>query len=225
MNKRSDPPEWSTQGYWQGRFEVGDTPWDLDAPSSVLIEALGELKRVGGSLSGKRVLSPGCGRGADALECVRRGANVVAVDWSEIAVSALRRRYASGAASSPGSLEVIQGDLFELPKQCVDVVCEHTFFCAIDPSMRLRYAKTIAAWVNHGGFLVGNFFVVNDAEVGRLPNLSLSKEGEGPPFATTTRELEELLSPYFVTQVLRPGSQSEPSRREGLEWVGVFERR
>lgn len=225
MNKRSDPPEWSTQGYWQGRFEVGDTPWDLDAPSSVLIEALEELTGVGGSLSGKRVLSPGCGRGSDALECVRRGADVVAVDWSEIAVSALRARYAGSAASSLGSLEVIHGDLFEVLKQRVDVVCEHTFFCAIDPSMRPRYAEEIAAWVSSGGFLIGNFFIVSDTDAQRLANLSLSKEGNGPPFATSARELEQLLRPYFVTRVLRPGSQSEPSRREGIEWVGVFERR
>jgi cyclopropane fatty-acyl-phospholipid synthase-like methyltransferase len=189
------------------------------------MEALEELKREGVSLSGKRVLSPGCGRGSDALECVRRGGDVVAVDWSEIAVSALRARYAASAASSPGSLEVMHGDLFEVSKQRVDVICEHTFFCAIDPSMRPRYAETAAAWVKSGGFLVGNFFVVSDAEAQRLPNLSLSKEGNGPPFATTTRELEELLSPYFVTRELRPGSRPEPSRREGIEWVGVFERR
>jgi hypothetical protein len=149
---------------------------------------------------------------------------VVAVDWSDIAVSALRARDVSSAATASGSLEVIQGDLFEIPKERLDVVCEHTFFCAIDPLMRPRYAETIAAWVKPGGFLVGNFFVVNDLEARGLPNLSLSKEGNGPPFAATTSELEGLLSPYFVRRVLRPGSQSEANRRAGIEWVGVFER-
>jgi SAM-dependent methyltransferase len=225
MVKQSDSPEWSSQSYWQGRFAVGDTPWDLDAPSSVLMEGLDELKGIGLQLAGRKVLSPGCGRGSDALEFVRRGADVVAVDWSEAAVSALRARYAASTTSYPGSLDVIQGDLFEVPVQHVDVVCEHTFFCAIDPSMRPRYAETVGAWVNPGGFLVGNFFVVSDTEARRLPHLSLTKEGKGPPFATTTVELEALLSPYFVTRVLRPGSRAEPSRKEGIEWVGLFERR
>ncbi len=224
MVKQSDSPEWSTHSYWQGRFEVGDTPWELGAASSVVMEGLEALQRMGVQLVGRKVLSPGCGRGSDALELVKRGADVVAVDWSHAAVSALQARHAVSVELLPGSLDVVQGDLFEVPVRRVDLVCEHTFFCAIDPSMRRKYAETIGAWVLPGGFLVGNFFVVSEAELGRLPHRSLSKDGKGPPFATTTTELEELLSPYFVARVLRPAARPEPNRKEGMEWVGIFQR-
>ncbi len=61
-------PSWSTPDYWQGRFEQSDTPWQLNRASTVLMEAIGELESRGFSLGKKCVLSPGCGRGLDALE-------------------------------------------------------------------------------------------------------------------------------------------------------------
>jgi SAM-dependent methyltransferase len=220
-----DEPEWSTQCYWQGRFVKEDTPWELNAPSSVLMEALDELTVAGFDVAGKRTLSPGCGRGSDALELVRRGAHVLAIDWSEVAVVSLRERHESIQLTLPGSLDVLHGDFFDIPARSVDIVCEHTFFCAIDPSMRPKYVEAMAAWVKPAGFLVANLFVVSNEEARQLPNRSLTKEGKGPAFASTVEELQGLFSAHFIIRTLRPGTQPDPGRRAGIEWVAVFERR
>jgi hypothetical protein len=132
--------------------------------------------------------------------------------------------------SVSGSLSILSGDFFALPAQEVDLVCEHTFFCAIDPVARSRYVERICAWLRPKGFLVGNFFVLSDDEARQLPGLSLVKpkslggEGAGPPFATTVTELEGLLGAGFTKVSLHRSDNSEPSRRPGMEWVGVFRR-
>lgn len=216
--------DWTTAGYWQARFEGLDTPWELGHPSSVLLEA---FDQVGGShsLVGRTILSPGCGKGSDALELVKRGAKVIAIEWSPAATAEIEKRYRNISGSVSGSLELISGDLFSVPTQPVDYVAEHTFFCAIDPSDRARYAQKISEWLPHGALLVGNFFVVSPEEARDLPNLSLTQKGEGPPFATTEDELKRCLSPYFSAKVLRPALKPESTRRIGVEWVGIFERR
>jgi cyclopropane fatty-acyl-phospholipid synthase-like methyltransferase len=225
MNEQGDKKSWSTREYWQGRFEVGDTPWELGRPSEVLLEACEELDAMGASLEGARVLSPGCGRGADALELVARGAKVVGVEWSDAVAQDLLSRYRAADIRGGGSLEVRSGDFFTLDPEPLDIVCEHTFLCALDPSRRQEYARRIAAWLKPGGYLCGNFFIVSDAEARRLPGLSLTKEGAGPPFGITKDDLLELLSEPFSPLVLRPAQKAAINRKPDLEWVGVFRRR
>ena len=217
-------PKWLTSQYWQGRFESGDTPWELGHPSVVLLEGFELLSQAGQPIAGMNVLSPGCGRGSDALALMQRGAHVVAVDWSPLAVYALKERYTQSQPDI-GTLEVLAGDFFATPPRQMDCVAEHTFFCAIDPAERPRYVERIVEWLRPGGYVVGNFFVLPEATAAALPKLSLTQSGEGPPFATTVAELERLLSPYFTTVVLQQASQQEPDRRPGMEWVGIFKRK
>jgi cyclopropane fatty-acyl-phospholipid synthase-like methyltransferase len=186
------------------------------------MEALDEL---GLPLTGKRVLSPGCGRGLDALECARRGANVVAVDWSATAVHDLKARYEEKRSEYRGTVEVVSGDFFALEPHAVDVVVEHTFFCAIDPGMRGTYVKRLSQWVKPGGYLVGNFFILPEDLAQTLPALSLTQSGEGPPFASTVKELEELFTSNFENIALHAAKHPDPDRRPGMEWVGIFRRR
>jgi thiopurine S-methyltransferase len=156
---------------------------------------------------------------------------VIAVDWSEYALKDLMRRYGEIKSSLPGTIEVASGDFFSIAPQHVDLVCEHTFFCAIDPAARPRYVKGLSEWLAPGGFLVGNFFIVSDEDAQALPGLSLVKPaspvdvGRGPPFATTVSELEGLLRGAFERVTLYQSQNSEPSRRPGIEWVGVLRRR
>ena len=221
---KKETPQWLTSEYWQGRFMSNDTPWELGHPSVVLLEAFDELVGRGEEIGGKRILSPGCGTGSDALALAERGAQVLAVDWSPSALAEIRVR-AQRISPESGSVEVESGDFFSMMPRPVDVVAEHTFFCAIDPSARGRYVDRITAWLTSGGFLVGNFFVLSDHDASILPGLSLTSLGEGPPFATTVAELRRLLSPAFEEILLRPATRVEPDRRPGMEWVGIFRRR
>jgi SAM-dependent methyltransferase len=216
---------WGKSHYWQERFSVGDTPWELGAPSAVLFEAVSILSQEGFDLKGKRVLSPGCGRGSDALELAKRGARVTAVDWSINAIEDLKGKVIQHQSQLAGELHAECGDFFNLKLDRFDLVCEHTFFCAIDPSMRPKYLERIAQLVKVGGYLIGNFFIVSKDEGKKLENLSLAREGQGPPFGATPEELLSLVGPYFDTELLRQASHGEPGRRPGMEWVGIFKRR
>jgi len=217
-------PVWLTPEYWQSRFLASDTPWELGRPSVVLLEAFEELAARGERLRCKKILSPGCGTGSDALALAQRGAHVLAIDWSPHAIVDLQQR-SREVPLSGGSITIESGDFFAIEARPVDVVAEHTFFCAIDPIARNRYVERISAWISPGGYLVGNLFVLSDAEASALSGLSLTSSGEGPPFATTVSELQQLLSPYFEEIALRPATHGEPDRRPGMEWVGVFRRR
>jgi hypothetical protein len=125
---------------------------------------------------------------------------------------------------SLGSLELHQGDFFSIQPAQVDLVCEHTFFCAIDPSMRPQYVQAIASWIKPRGFLVGNFFLLDKEEAATLPGLSLTKEGQGPPFACTREALEQLLTPYCKVIAMHPAKHPDQNRRPGMEWVCIFQR-
>ncbi len=209
--------------YWEQRFESSDTPWELGAPSKVLLEGLSILYRGQIALAGLTVLSPGCGTGSDAIALAQSGAAVIAVDWSTHACTRLQSRLSENKQDiGAGSIRVTQGDFFSLPAEQVDLVCEHTFFCAIDPVMRRDYVSIAHRWLKPGGYLVGNFFVLEPEAAKQLPGLSLTKEGVGPPFATTRDELHGLFSRYFTVVELRPASSGEEGRRPGMEWVGVF---
>jgi SAM-dependent methyltransferase len=188
------------------------------------MEALRELVPLGVHIQGARILSPGCGTGSDALALVKQGGQVLAVDWSPAAIREIRERY-NQISLLKGTLEVQSGDFFEMDPRPVDLVVEHTFFCAIDPTARPRYVERASSWLISGGYLVGNFFVLSDEQALSLPALSLAPSGEGPPFATTVAELRHLLASQFEEVLLRPASTSEPERRPGMEWVGVFKRR
>ncbi len=206
------PQEWSRQGYWQGRFERSDTPWELGHPSSALFEAFDALPSAGVGLgSGARVVIPGCGTGSDALELARRGLRVTAIDWSSHALARLKERAQDAGLS--GSLAAVAGNFFEVPPQPVDAFAEHTFFCAIDPSQRRAYAERAAQWVRPGGVLFGNFFV-----------LESSQDWQGPPFVSTKESLVRDLSGFFDCLKLEPARRPEPDRRPGMEWIGIFRR-
>lgn len=224
MSTQNEKQAWSTQEYWQERFDTSNTPWELGAPSSVVLEACSELGNVGVPLDGSRVLSPGCGRGSDALELVARGSTVIAVEWSAHVAHDLINRHRVARIPGRGSLEVRIGDFFVVEPEPVDIVCEHTFLCALDPTRRAAYAQRIASWLKPGGFLCGNFFVVSDDEASGLPGLSLTKEGVGPPFGITKGALVDLLDGYFSVVKLHPGLKPAEGRRPGLEWVGLFKR-
>ena len=117
----------------------------------------------------------------------------------------------------------IEDARFALAQQ-VDFISEHTFFCAIDPSARPQYVERMEVWLKPGGYLLGNFFVLSERDAGSLPGLSLTSTGEGPPFATTVSELRRLFASGFEEISLRPATTSEPDRRPGMEWIGIFRR-
>ena len=208
---------WKDQAFWDNRFRTDDVPWDLDAPSETLIHLQSLKNRDRSSL---RMIVPGAGYGNDAVAFAKLGYSGIAVEWSPAAAQVIRER----TKGNPG-LEVREGSVWDLPTSwqgTFDLWVEHTFFCAIDPSMREAYVKLAAAHLKPGGEILGNFFI-SSATVTE-PSLN-AERGGGPPFVTSESDFRALFSPSFEILEFAPSRFPHPERRPGLEWAAWLRRR
>ncbi len=64
-------------------------------------------------MRGIRLLDAGCGTGALAMEAMRRGAQVVAIDLSPTLVQLARERSVHEFQNGPGSIEFLAGDMLD----------------------------------------------------------------------------------------------------------------
>lgn len=190
--------------FWQGRYLSGDTPWDKGEAAPPLMEYLSSV-----SVDGK-VCVPGCGAGYDARALASQGAEVTGMD---IAPAALEKAHSYDAVNNESFHQI---DFLNLPDSWhgkFDWIFEHTCFCAINPSRRSDYVRSCVQALKPGGKLLAIFFMKPDTE-----------PGEGPPFGTTDRELDELFLPYFeIISDVTP-SQAYPGR-EGRERLRVLQRK
>ena len=163
---------------WESHYLNGDTPWEKGAAHPALIAFL-KSNPVHG-----RVLVPGCGTGHDVRALAATADEVIGID---IAPSAIARAKAHPAV---GGERYQLADLFALPpslRETFDVVFEHTCFCAIDPSLREKFAAAVGGALKLGGHLLAIFYL----DPGHDPGES------GPPFGVTKAELDTIFSPRF----------------------------
>ena len=214
------PVDCDSKEYWERRFRQADTPWELGGPTALLSEGLQLLPELPGYRDIEmplRVVCAGVGRGDDALELARCGFDVVAVEWSDLAVLSLRDRGEYLTSPKCGSLTIEHGDFFQVPPRQVDFAFEHTFFCALPPHRRPEYVKAMSNWLKAGRVLIGNFFI---EQQGDSDDLQLN----GPPFFVKYDELVTLFTREFKVLRLSPVPQKQAMRRGDFEWLGVFER-
>ncbi len=187
----------SQPGFWDTRFRDGVTPWDAGGVPLQLSTWLDEKKLP------LRVLIPGCGTGYEAKAFVERGHDVMAIDFSDAAIEAARRKL---------GLQVRKADFFALDEGQFDVVYERAFLCALPRARWADWACRMAELVRPGGELAG-FFYLDD-------NL------RGPPFGTSREALNELLAPAFdrVADRAVPAAESIPVFK-GKEIWQVWQRR
>lgn len=192
---------------WNARYQSGDTPWDKGEPHPELPFLLAEHKKILGAA--KTILVPGCGVGHDArLIADSCKAKVTGLDLAEEAIERARQH------RGPTEIEWRVGDLFCLQEK-VDLIFEHTCFCAISLESRSRYVESVSRLLPVGGHLLGIFFLNPDHE-----------GEEGPPFGVRRDELENFFSESFELVWSLPPSQTYPSRTgDGRELSILFRRR
>ena len=191
-------------GFWNARYQAGETGWDLGEPSPPFL-ALHRQRVIGPC----RVAVPGCGRGLEVAWLAQHGYQVTGIDFAPEAIEASRGLLA--AAGLCATLEC--ADLFALPETLegvFDLILEQTCFCAIDPARRADYVESVARLLAPGGRLVGLFYAC--------------KGDNGPPFRTGPEEVRRLFSGAFEIKSLALTHHSHP-RRMGEEWLGVLRRR
>jgi len=92
-----------------------------------------------------------------------------------------------------------------------DLIIEQTFFCALDPKLRMKYAEHTAQLLNPVGKLIGLLF-----------NDKLNEDH--PPFGGDKAEYRTYFEPYFHIDILQTATNSIKPRK-GRELFIKFEKR
>jgi len=177
--------------YWSSRYLKKETGWDIGNPSGPLTAFIDTLTD-----PDIRILIPGCGNAYEAEYLLKKGfRHITLVDISTEATRRLREKFLNTPVC------IIHQDFFDHEGQ-YDLILEQTFFCALYPSFRKKYAGKMAELLRDGGRVAGVLF--NQAFEG------------GPPFGGNTDEYHALFTPYFKTIRISPCYNSIP-QREGTE--------
>lgn len=175
--------------YWDARYTENRTGWDVGEPTTPLrtfIDGLGDRDL--------RILVPGAGNAWEVEYLARQGfRDVHLLDWAPTAIDRFRARVPSFPTDH---LHV--GDFFQ-HTDTYDLLLEQTFFCALDPSLRPRYAKHAARLLAPSGRLAGVLF---DDPLNT----------DHPPFGGSIDEYRRLFAPHFDINTLAPCTNSIPPR-------------
>ncbi len=187
-----NPNFWSEKyGQWQAG--TAEKPgWELNAPAAPLASILTQIK-----LPRQRICNLGCGSGHDAAYLSEQGHIVTGVDWSEEAITLGREKYGENK-----QLRFAHEEAFDFAKSHpteFDLVFEHTFFCAIEPSKREALIQAWKRMLTPEGHLLAIFFI-------------LDQTGGSPPFGVTEWELRESLRPHFEFLFWTRWRHSTPDR-------------
>lgn len=160
--------------YWNTRYNENDFGWDTGDITTPLKTYFDQLTD-----KSLKILIPGAGNSYEAEYLFKNGfKNVFVLDFAEAPLKNIKTRCKDFPAS-----QLIQDDFFKHTGQ-YDLIIEQTFFCAIDPKLRVDYAKHMPALLKPKGKLVGLLF-------------DTIFEKEGPPFSGNKEEYLKYFSPYF----------------------------
>ncbi len=160
--------------FWEQKYQENKTGWDLGKASTPIITYLEQIDNKEIS-----ILIPGCGNGHEAEWAHQHGfKNVHVLDFADSAIKNFKKRYPNFDSN-----HLHQEDFFEHNGK-YDLIIEQTFFCAIDPSLRKKYAEKMQSLLNENGKLAGVLF-------------NTDFEG-GPPFGGNKEEYKKYFSPYFL---------------------------
>ena len=189
------------QAYWDERWETGQTGWDIGYCSTPLKEYFDQLEDK--NLS---ILIPGSGNSYEAEYLWNQGfKHTFVVDISEKALESFSERCPSFPSDN-----LIHADFFDLSMK-FDRIIEQTFFCALDPILRPKYAEKTAHLLKENGKLIGLLF--DDALF-----------DEHPPFGGNESIYRPVFEGQFDVKVMDKAYNSIPPR-SGRELFIIFEPR
>jgi len=186
--------------YWEERYQKGETGWDAGTITTPLKEYIDQLTD-----KNLTILIPGAGNGHEFDYLIDNGfKNVFVVDIAVTPLENIKKR------KPEYSSHLINDDFFSLTTT-YDLILEQTFFCALPPEMRQRYAEKMTSLLNPNGKLAGLLF-----------DFPLTKEG--PPFGGSKTEYEALfLNAFSIKTLERAYNSIKP--RENKELFFIFEKK
>ncbi|MCM4154171.1 methyltransferase domain-containing protein [Arenibacter sp. N53] len=186
--------------YWERKYDLGDTGWDIGYISTPLKEYIDQLKD-----ENLKILIPGVGNAHELFYLVENGfSNVYVIDIAKQPLEYIKRRI----PDFPDD-QLLEGDFFDLELNNFDLILEQTFFCALDPRRRTDYVHKIQQLLKPNGKLIGLFF-----------NFPLSEAG--PPFGGNPAEYKSLFKKHFRIKILETAHNSIKPRAD-KELFFIFE--
>ena len=178
------------ESYWDNRYKLSDTGWDLGEVSPPLKAYFDQL--INKSL---KILIPGGGNSHEAEYLHLNGFdNVFVIDLSQTALLNIKTRVPSFPEH-----HLIHGDFFDI-NITFDLIIEQTFFCAINPILRTTYAEKAFKMLNTNGKIAGLLF-----------NAPLNKTH--PPFGGSKTEYKKYFHPNFDVLLMDESHNSHHSRK------------
>ena len=186
--------------YWENRYQNKDIGWDTGSITNPLKDYIDQIKN-----KELKILLPGAGNGYEFEYLIANGfKNVFVLDIASHPIETLQSK-------NPNYKQhIIQGDFFDY-QDSFDLIIEQTFFCALEPFLRSKYANHMYRLLNPKGKLVGLLFNFPLTEV-------------GPPFGGNVTEYKELFSPLFEIKILEKAYNSIKPRL-GTELFFIFEKK
>jgi methyl halide transferase len=164
--------------YWDTQYSENMTGWDIGKVSTPIKDYIDQLND-----KSLIILIPGAGNAYEAEYLFLNGfKNVFVLDISSVAINSFKKRFPDFPEGN-----LVNGDFFTHNGK-YDLIIEQTFFCAINPSDRAKYAEKVNSLLNEKGKLVGVLF-------------NHQFENAGPPFGGSVEEYEGLFSKYFDMKV------------------------
>jgi SAM-dependent methyltransferase len=191
--QRSEPNDSSRPEFWDVRYAAGATPWDFHGVPAALKDFLKNSQP-------GRVLIPGCGTGYEVRAFHDAGWDVVAIDFSLIAVKQARAELGVLANC------IVYGNFFihDFSGWDFDVIYERTFLCALPPDLWPSYVKRVMELLCPNGKLVGIFLY--------------GEEDAPPPYLLTPENACELFQSKFSLVKSLPVSDSLPMFANKERW-------
>ena len=182
-----------SEDFWENKYKANKIGWDLGEVSP-------PLKTYFNQLTNKdiKILIPGGGNSHEAEFLFKQGfTNVYVVDVSKIPLENFKKR----VPKFPDS-QLIHANFFDL-ENTFDLIIEQTFFCAINPDLRPKYAKKMNRTLKEKGKLVGLMFdaVLNE---------------DHPPFGGNKEEYLPYFQAFFNIEKMEPCYNSF-FNRQGME--------
>jgi len=179
--------------FWDNKYKNNKIGWDLGEVSPPLKAYFDQLEN-----KNLKILIPGGGNSHEAEYLFKQGFNnVFVVDVSKIALDNIKKRVPDFPTS-----QLIYANFFDV-EETFDLVIEQTFFCAINPELRAKYAEKMHSVLKENGNLVGLLF---DAKLNE----------DHPPFGGNKKEYVGYFEPYFTLNIFTECYNSYPNR-QGME--------
>ena len=187
--------------FWGKKYTSNKIGWDLGIVSPPLKAYFDQLEN-----KELKILIPGGGNSYEAEYLFKTGfKNVYVVDISNKPLSNFKKR----VPNFP-SAQLINANFFDIDST-FDLIIEQTFFCAIDPILRVKYASKMNDLLSENGKLVGLLF---DAKLNE----------DHPPFGGSKEEYSTYFKPYLNITKMESCYNSYHNRK-GMELFVILQKK